>query len=130
MDMWVSHAMRRRPCVVCTIQIEPGDRVMVGQFKRTYPWGTRTQRSMSHLSCWTFQAHIWLDEHPYTPTVKAGPGRPTQYTPEQACARKSLYMNINRWSKKQQEYMGEGLWAMAGRYGDQVTEARDKLNSM
>jgi len=122
--------MRRRPCIVCTKQIEPGDRVMIGQSKRTYPWGTRTNRSMSHLECWYTNAHVWLDEHPYTPTVKAGPGRATHYTPEQAVVRKALRVNIVRWSKKQQEYIGQGMWAMAGRYGDQVYEARERLNGM
>jgi hypothetical protein len=130
MDMWVSHAMRKRSCVVCTKQIEPGDRVMVGQFKRKYPWGTRTRRSTSHLECWYTNAHVWLDDHPYTPTVKAGPGRPVSYTPEQAANRKALRVNISRWKTKQQEYIGQGLWAMAGRYEDKVTSAREVLSSM
>lgn len=130
MDMWVSHAMRRRSCVVCTRQIVPGDRVMVGQYKRTYPWGTRTRRSMSHLECWYTQAHIWLDDHPYTPTVKAGPGRPARYTPEQAASRKALLMNISRWNKRQQEYVGQGMWAMALRYSDKISEARSTMDSM
>ena len=130
MDMWVSHAMRRRPCIVCTKQIDPGDKVMVGQSKRTYPWGTRTKRSMSHLECWYNQAHIWLDDHPYTPTVKAGPGRSIRYTSEQAVERKALRVSISRWSKKRQEYVGQGMWAMALRYSDRVSEARGVLTSM
>lgn len=130
MDMWVSHAMRRRSCVVCTKQIEPGDRVMVGQYKRTFPWGTRTKRSTSHLECWYSQANLWLDDHPYAPTVRAGPGRPTSYTPEQATERKSLQVCIGRWKTRQQEYIDKGMWAMASRYGDKVAGAREVLSSM
>jgi hypothetical protein len=130
MDMWVTHSMRRRPCVVCTKDISPGDRVMVGQFKRTFPWGTRTKRSMSHLECWYSQANVWLDDHPYVPTVKAGPGRPVTYTNEQAAERKSLRVNISRWQTKQEEYIGQGMWEMASRYGDRVSTARESLSSM
>lgn len=130
MDMWVSHAMRRRDCVLCTVRIQPGDEVMVSQWKRTYSYGTRTRRQMSHFGCWYVHAQIWLDEHPYVPVIKAGPGRPQKYTGEQIAKRRNLQNNIKRWGLKQKEYVGTGMWAMAGKYGDKVAGARGELNGM
>ena len=130
MDMWVSHAMRKRSCVLCTQPITPGDEVMVGQWKRRFPWGMRTKRTMSHLQCWYDKARTWLQDHPYEPVIKAGPGRPKRYTPEQISARRNLQNNIKRWTLKQQEYIGIGLWATADRYKDKVAGARDELVKM
>ncbi len=130
MDLWVAHAMRRRACVECTHGIEPGDRVAIGQWKRTYPWGTRTRRVVAHWKCWLVKQEIWFDEHPYTPVIQAGPGRPVKYTPEQRKRRASLRVMINQNKKKQVEYIGDDMWATAERYTDKIRVYRDELNDM
>ena len=130
MDMWVSHAMRKRNCILCTHQIMPGDEVMVSQWKKKFPWGMRTNRQMSHFECYISRARTWLEDHPYTPTIKAGPGRPVKYTPAQVTQRKSLQTNILRWGKKQEGYVGDGMWEVAKGYGDRISKARDKLKAM
>ncbi len=130
MDMWVGHAMRRRTCIVCTVQIQPGDRVMIGQWKRTGGYGTRTTRTMSHLQCWVTKAEVWLDDHPYEPVIKAGPGRPQKYTSEQIRVRRNLLSSMKRWHTRQTEFIGDGMWATADRYKDKISVARDELNSM
>lgn len=130
MDMWISWAMRKRACIVCTIPLEPGDQVMVGQWKRTGPYGTRTRRTMSHFQCWVSNARVWFDEHPYTPVIQAGPGRKTVYTQEQRKRRSSLRVMINQDKKKQQEYIGDGLWVMAEKYADRIRVRREELEGM
>lgn len=130
MDMWVSHAQRRGSCILCTHLIEPGNEVMVGQRKWTHSGGTRTKRTYSHYSCWKTNADTYLLDNPYTPTVKAGPGRPTKYTAEQAKERMRLSISIARWSSKQKEYVGDGMWAMANKYGGMIKEYRYRLVNM
>ena len=130
MDMWVKHAMRKQKCVVCPVEIQPGDDVMVGQTKKTYPHGVRTRRTMSHLDCWIRDARYYLHTHPYEPTILPGPGRPKQYDDQQKRERKSLLMNISRWGKKRQEMIELGMWINAAGYARQVSSARDKLNKM
>lgn len=133
MDIWAGYAMRRRECVLCTVRIEPGDRVFWSQTKRTFPWGTRTNRRTSHFDCYVSKASVWFDDHPYIPTtdsINTRPGRPVKYTSEQSQERRQLRANILRWNKKQQEYTGDGMWGMAGRYGEKVHKARAVLDSM
>ena len=130
MDIWVTHAPRRRVCINCQKDILPGDRVVVGQWKRTYVYGTRTRKVMGHFACWVSRAEEYLDTHPYEPRRVAGPGRPRTYTPEQGRKRGSLRVQILRWARKQQEYTGMGLWAVAGRYKDKIEHARRVMNDM
>lgn len=130
MDIWVKHAPRKTPCINCTKDILPGDRVVIGRWKHTYSYGTRTRQVASHLSCWVTQTEIYLDEHPYEPRRVAGPGRPARYTPEQARERGVIRVQMLRWTKKQQEYVGQAMWAMAGRYKDKVEEGRRRLDDM
>jgi len=130
MDMWVSHAPRRGSCVLCTKEIVPGDEILIGQYKWKTVAGTRTKRTRSHFECWIIKAQTYLMDNPYTPTVKAGPGRPTRYTPEQAVNRKRLNTSITRWDTKQQDYINEGMWAMANKYRGMIEEARGKLVNM
>lgn len=130
MDVWASHAKRRRNCKDCTKPINPGDRVMVGQWKRTFPWGTRTKRVMSHFACWVGQAEAYLDDHPYEPSITPGPGRPQQYTATERTRRMALGTNIRRWTEKQQHYTGDGMWAVANTYKDKIVKARVELNEM
>lgn len=130
MDIWASHATRKRNCLNCTKQIVPGDRVIVGQWKRTYGWGTRTKRVMSHFTCWVVQAEVYLDDHPYEAPSTAGPGRPHKYNADQRRRRMSLGANIKRWHQKQQTYTGEAMWAMADSYKVKISEARAELVNM
>ena len=130
MDMWISWAMRRRACITCTKPIEPGDPVMVGQWKRTGPYGTRTTKTMSHFQCWVTRAEVWFDDNPYAPVIQAGPGRPNKFTPEQKRRRASLHVMINQNRKKQQEYIGDGMWTVAERYADKVRGYREELEGM
>ena len=114
----------------------PGDRVMNGQWKRTYPWGTRTRRVISHWQCWLDIEEVYFDEHPYIPTGVAGdafypgPGRPPQYSNEQTRIRHNLQVSIKRWTKMREDYVGKSMWAVADGYGDKVHEARDPLTTM
>ena len=103
---------------------------MVGQWKRTGSYGTRTHRTMSHFECWKVQAEQWFDDNPYKPVIQAGPGRPARYTDEQIITRRNLQGNIKRWTVRQQQYLGEGMWAMAGKYGDRVSMANRELERM
>ena len=103
---------------------------MIGQWKRPASFGTKTTRHVSHLECWYNNANNWLDDHPYTPVIQAGPGRPVKYTQDQIVTRRNLQNNIKRWTVKQQDYVGQGMWATAGMYGDRVSVARSQLNSM
>ncbi len=130
MDMWVGHAARRRNCINCTQGINPGDPVIYGQWKRTYPWGTRTRRVVSHWKCWVVNQETYLDDHPYEPRRVPGPGAPRKFTDIQRKRRMILHTDVCRWTRKQQHYTGQGMWAMAGRYGDKVAQARDELESM
>ena len=128
--MWISWAMRRQACVVCTKPIEPGDPVMVGQWKRTGPYGTRTNRTMSHFQCWVTKAQVWFDDNPYAPVIKPGTGRKTVFNVEQKKRRNSLRAMINQNRKKQQEYIGDGMWIMAEKYADKVRGYREELEGM
>ncbi len=130
MDMWVSRAQRRVGCVVCTKIIEPGNPVMVSQYKRTFKRGTRTVRRSSHYSCWEIHARIWFDEHPYIPTVKAGPGRNPLYTEQQAKDRQRIRVKMARWLTKQESYTRDGMWAMADKYKGLIAGGRAELNVM
>ena len=130
MDVWAGYATRRFPCIVCTTKLEPGDRVIICQSKRTYPWGTRTRRQTSHFNCWVTQANLYLDDKPYVAVVPVGPGRKRKYTPEQAKRRVYLQITISRWRKQQQKYIGTGMWAMGGRYSDKISKIREELDSM
>ena len=134
MDMWISWAMRRRSCVTCTKPIMPGDKVMVGQWKRTGIYagvkGTRTNRTASHWECYKSKAEVWWDDNPYTPVIQAGPGRPIKYTPEQKKRRASLHAMIDQNRKKQIAYIGDDMWATADRYADKIRVYRDELNGM
>lgn len=130
MDIWVTHAPRKRTCINCQKQVSPGDRVVIGRWKRTYPWGTRTRQVASHLICWVRKSEEYLDDHPYEPRRVAGPGRPRKYTPEQSRKRGSIRVQILRWARRQQEYTSMGMWAMAGRYKDKIEQARGVLDGM
>lgn len=136
MDLWVGHAKRKRTCINCTKPINPGDEVINGQWKRTYPWGTRTRRVISHWSCWFMLQRIYFDEHPYIPSGvggssnNAGPGRPPKYTKEERLERTRLQVNIYRWVKQREGYIGKNMWAVADGYGDRIKVARDRLNVM
>ena len=130
MDIWTTHAARRGLCINCQKEILPGDRVVIGRWKRKYPWGVRTRQRVSHFNCWVREAEEYLDDHPYEPRRVAGPGRPIQYTQEQRRERRNLQVQISRWTRKQQEYIGGGLWAVAGRYKDKIEQARGVLEGM
>jgi len=129
-DIWVKHATRQRDCVLCTVRIMPGDEVLIGQFKRTYPWGTRTKQTASHFECWISKARTYLADNPYNPKFTAGPGRPVVYSQDDIRLRKNLQVNITRWGKKQREFVGQGMWAMADRYGAKIAKARMNLDTM
>lgn len=130
MDLWTGYAMRERDCVECTRRIYPGDKVAIGQWKRTYPWGTRTRRVMSHWPCWVMKQEVRFDEYPYTPRRVAGPGKPRIYSDAQRRERANLRVNIVRWGKRQQEYINDGLWAVADGYKDKIMAARNRLANM
>jgi hypothetical protein len=130
MDVWVGRAYRKRDCINCTHQIELGDPVTIMQWKRTYPWGTRTKRVVSHWSCWVTKQEVYIDDHPYEPRQAAGPGRPVKYTGKQMTRRRGLLQNIKRWRTKQIDFIGDGLWATADRYKYKISVARDELNGM
>ncbi len=134
MDLWATHAKRKRVCINCTQVIMPGDRVMIGQWKRsgTYQgkWATRTTQVMSHFACWVSRAEVYLDDNPYVPPNNPGPGRPTKYTEDQLRLRRNTQMQIKRLTGKQQYYNGQGLWAVAGGLGDRVRVLRESLVCM
>lgn len=132
MDLWVGHAYRRRSCINCTKGIELGDRVAIGQWKRTYPWGTRTRRVMSHWECWLTLQEVYFDDHPYDTSKNyvPGPGRKAKYNKEQKKQRLLMHAQVWRWKKKQQAYIGQGLWETADRYRDQIREVRVQLDNM
>ena len=134
MDLWVNHAKRRRACTNCTHEILPGNQVMIMQWKKTGMYqgkiGTRTRLLMSHLSCWISKAYTYLEDHPYEPPNTPGPGRPIKYTPDQLRRRRNLQMQIRRWRGQQEDYNGQGMWAMADKYKDKVREARERLGCM
>lgn len=104
--------------------------MVYGRWKRTYSWGTRTKQVISHWKCWVIGQEVYLDSHPYEPRRVAGPGRPRRYTDIQRKQRIALKVNIGRWSKEQQYYTGQGMWAVAARYGDKIAQARTTLDSM
>jgi len=136
MDMWVSYAKRRRSCILCTQSIVPGDRVMVGQWKRTGAYGTRTTRTMSHFDCWISKARTWLDDNPYEPPTglnsenAPNAGRPRKYTIEQGKQRLTMQVQMRRMVKRQQYYNGQGLWLVAESYGAKAKVIREQLSSM
>ncbi len=130
MDIWATHSKRVRTCINCTHQIHPGDRVIMGQTKRTFHFGTRTRRMISHFKCWVSNAETYLDDNPYEPRRVAGPGRPKTFTTEQRKHRLVLQVQMRRWTLKQEEYINMGMWTVAEGYKEKVAGARLKLNEM
>jgi len=130
LDIWTGHSQRTRECINCSRMIYPGDQVAIGQWKRTYPWGTRTRRVMSHWKCWISLQETYMADHPYEPRRVAGPGRPRKFTDVQRKRRLALNVSISRWNKEHQYYIGLGMWSVASRYSDKVQQARDELNGM
>ena len=140
MDIWSGYAKRKRSCAECTVGIVPGDRVFIGQYKRTGMYAgekaTRTTRIMTHFDCFVSKHTTYLDDNPYEPPTglnengEHSPGRPRKYTIEQGKRRQSLQMRMRRLVERQQYYNGQGMWAMADGYKEKVRVIREQLIEM